>query len=304
MPSPPSQDISPSSCSDIHASNAQNEPAPGSPKRPLPSPAASPIPGSSLPRIFSLKPSYKRARTASPIIDENSSEPDQERSAKSSSEHEDLEISNTPGRSALHISTSLQQVTGLNADASMASSSESGSQLEGSSLRTQEPDGAVDGLITERSLSLNDPGGVRPATPSSAMTDSEQLPFYQESTQNAPIQRAVAPTVAPPPGSEQLDAIRALKSKPLRASDLWYLIDRSWYKRWSTVCSSEDSVVKQGKQEVEESVEVGPIDCRALAAPNPENGGVAEQPKLRSGLVEGSDFELLPEEAWKVLESW
>jgi ubiquitin carboxyl-terminal hydrolase 4/11/15 len=91
-----------------------------------------------------------------------------------------------------------------------------------------------------------------------------------------------------PGGPEQASLVKESSKAALESGQSWFLVDRKWYRLWSTACSEEPS----GKDS--DALEVGPVETKDLL----------EAGQLKQGLGEGVDFEWLSAEAWRLLTSW
>ncbi|PWN50193.1 UCH-domain-containing protein [Violaceomyces palustris] len=261
-------------------------------RRPLPSPAASPSflhNGSPFPPSLTARSSsYKRARTASPIIDDNSSDVDQVYS-RPNSESDDNDNES--------LSTSLPCTADQQTPqpAPLTESSSSGRHLSTSqdkAMALASADGTIEGLMTAKNLRLDEPASSDPSQP--AEHHRETLPSYADAEKDAVVR-------ARPSAEEQLKAIRPLKNKALVAGETWYLLSRDWYKRWSTACAAQSTGEMASKSdEQDEELEVGPIKNYNLM----EQGSSVDEARLSTGISEGIDYEILPEEGWLKISQW
>lgn len=127
-----------------------------------------------------------------------------------------------------------------------------------------------------------------PASPSSdegsdADASNEDLPPAYD----APNREFVGP-----PGDTQLDIIKELKSGNLEDGDGWFLVSRTWYRKWVTACSG---TAETKDDDASISVDqVGPID----------NSNLVVDGQLRKPLSDGIDLELLPAAAYRLLKEW
>ncbi|KAF7356342.1 hypothetical protein MVEN_00966500 [Mycena venus] len=96
-------------------------------------------------------------------------------------------------------------------------------------------------------------------------------------------------TVQLVPPAEKLARVDGLKNGTMNAGDTWYLIDRTWWKRWRKACTG--LVDKDGGVTEEE---LGPVNNSALVDANGY---------LRTPLSDSVDYELVPEAAWNDLVS-
>lgn len=81
----------------------------------------------------------------------------------------------------------------------------------------------------------------------------------------------------------------AERKKPMSSGATWYLVARSWYRRWEKACTGE--VDKEGP--VEES-QLGPVDNSSLVD---EVGNLSAE-----SLDEGVDVEYVSEQVWELFE--
>ena len=106
----------------------------------------------------------------------------------------------------------------------------------------------------------------------------------------------------PPHILDQRAIIKDLFKKhgKLAANETWYLISYKWYKLWKEhvgVDNEDDKTTESSQTQVE------PIDNTDLV--NASAGGDSlERPKLKSGLLEDSDYALVPEQVWNMLFTW
>ncbi|KAL0572285.1 hypothetical protein V5O48_009688 [Marasmius crinis-equi] len=98
------------------------------------------------------------------------------------------------------------------------------------------------------------------------------------------------PLPASSQSARRLETIEGLMRKPMEIGQTWYLVDRTWYKRWQKACKGE--VDKEGPV-VEE--DLGPVAVAGL---------LDQYGNLKAGLAEGIEVEYVPEEAWNHFVSW
>lgn len=104
----------------------------------------------------------------------------------------------------------------------------------------------------------------------------------------------------PPPTLDQRAIIKDLFKKhgKLVANDKWYLISFKWYKLWKEHVGFDAEEDKNAPSSSLTQVE--PVDNSDLL-----NTGVSEtSPRLKAGLLEDSDYALVPEGVWNMLLSW
>lgn len=120
--------------------------------------------------------------------------------------------------------------------------------------------------------------------------DGEQLPAY-----NAPSY-PLAPTEQGPDGNNQLDMIKEMKrggEMEMEAGEAWFIVSRSWYRRWATACSG---MAESKDDDAELSLQdVGPIDNTDI---------LSAEGQLKQPLEVGRDVEILPQPAWDFLLRW
>lgn len=125
-------------------------------------------------------------------------------------------------------------------------------------------------------------------------------PAYDEPAPSSPSPLLALPPTASnlPEGFSQTTAVFEVKRSALmewESGDVWYLIARSWYRRWQTAASGVlDS--KDDDDLTLDLTEVGPIDNSSLL----ESDGTT----LKKPLEDGRDVEVLPRQAWEMLVSW
>lgn len=121
-------------------------------------------------------------------------------------------------------------------------------------------------------------------------TQGEGLSLSDSTTPNESTQPTTSSTSLTP--KERLQKIQSLKNKPLALGDTWYLISRQWYRGWESACGGAPL-----KGAPEDESQVKAVDNSSLAGLKPG--------KLKTAAIdEGVDYELLPEEAWKLLVEW
>lgn len=97
-----------------------------------------------------------------------------------------------------------------------------------------------------------------------------------------------------PAADQQLAMIIDMQQFQLEKDDTWYLVPRTWYRRWQTACSG----IAQAKDDDDSLTpeQVGPINTTSIT----EADGVT----LRKPLLPGVDVEVLPAPAWRYLTEW
>lgn len=92
-------------------------------------------------------------------------------------------------------------------------------------------------------------------------------------------------------GEQRQRQIDQLKNEPLALGQTWYLVSAQWLAKWYAACSGVPS--KSGALVTEAML--GPVDNSAL---------FSSPGKLKITILEETDYEVLPEAAWKLLEEW
>lgn len=109
----------------------------------------------------------------------------------------------------------------------------------------------------------------------------------------------MSPPSSPPHILDQRAIIKDLFKKhgKVAANETWYLISFKWYKLWKEHVgfdSEDDKATTPSQTQVE------PIDNSDLV-----NAGANDtRPRLKSGLLEDSDYALVPEQVWNMLHTW
>lgn len=92
--------------------------------------------------------------------------------------------------------------------------------------------------------------------------------------------------------TQKLEHIAQLKRSPIALNQTWFLVDRTWYRRWRAALGEIDP--KSNPEPVSEA-ELGPPSTNAL---------LDQYGNIKPALVEGLDYEFIPEEAWNLLVGW
>ncbi|KZT18330.1 cysteine proteinase [Neolentinus lepideus HHB14362 ss-1] len=112
---------------------------------------------------------------------------------------------------------------------------------------------------------------IEPPLPSSSVTNS-------------------LPRFTPMSGSEKFDAVESLKKVPMSAGETWYVLSRTWYRRWEKACTGQ--VDKDGP--IEEK-DIGPV----------ENSDILDKDgNLLTTVTEGVHVEFVPKSVWDMFERW
>lgn len=115
-------------------------------------------------------------------------------------------------------------------------------------------------------------------------TDPSATPTLSKSAQTVS-----APSTHSAP-EDRLTAIEEAKNRPLLVGETWYLVSRTWYRRWHKAVSG----VMDKEGPVTES-DLGPVDNSSL---------VNSKGDLSVSTVSGIDVEYLPQDAWDLLVTW
>lgn len=102
-----------------------------------------------------------------------------------------------------------------------------------------------------------------------------------------------SPTAELPPGEVQLAVVKDALTQQFREGDKWFIVDRSWYRKWQAACGA----LADDKSLADISLqEVGPVDNSRIATPRTG--------KLIVPVQEGINAVFLPGAAWHPLERW
>ncbi|KIK61734.1 hypothetical protein GYMLUDRAFT_243413 [Collybiopsis luxurians FD-317 M1] len=153
------------------------------------------------------------------------------------------------------------------------------------SSRKRQRSTSANSLTEEQSLKRGSP---RPQIGSLSIHDSvnmDQNPEIDTYMQQQGHAEPLTPT-------EKLEHISELKRLPLALNQTWFLVDRAWLSRWRAALGEIDP---KSKLEPVSETDLGPPSTNAL---------LDEFSNLKSSLYEDIDYELIPEEAWKLLITW
>lgn len=120
-------------------------------------------------------------------------------------------------------------------------------------------------------------------------TQGEGLSLSDSIAVDESTQPTTSSTTDTPKG--KLQKIQSLKGKPLVLGETWYLVSSQWYRGWVSACGGAPM-----KGAPEDESQVKAVDNSSLAGSKPG--------KLKIDIEEGIDYELLPEDAWKLLVEW
>ncbi|KAJ7698969.1 hypothetical protein B0H17DRAFT_1049841 [Mycena rosella] len=153
------------------------------------------------------------------------------------------------------------------------------SDTSSSSVKRSLSDGPSQDGDPISALSISDPTPENDAYMAGLDADTFRL---------APTYTATYQSVPP---AEKVARVESAKAEALKQGQVWYLIDRSWWKRWKKACTGV--VDKEGPVTEEE---LRGVDNTALVDMN----GIS----LRAPLSEGVDYELVPQAVWDDFVSW
>ncbi|KDQ61690.1 hypothetical protein JAAARDRAFT_123860 [Jaapia argillacea MUCL 33604] len=89
--------------------------------------------------------------------------------------------------------------------------------------------------------------------------------------------------------SQRLDFVEAAKT-PMSAGQTWFVISRSWYRRWYRACTGE-----QDKEGTVDEKDIGPVDNTEL---------VDKKGRLTTSVIEGVNAEFVPQATWDAFVAW
>ncbi|KAK4705241.1 hypothetical protein P7C70_g972, partial [Phenoliferia sp. Uapishka_3] len=154
-------------------------------------------------------------------------------------------------------------------------------------MDTQQQSSGPSSPLTNFVLDETSPSTLSCPSPNTA--DEDAPPAYNS---NSELFTTAAPSVTPPDGAAQVEIIKELNRHDLTAGDSWWLVSRTWYRRWAAAASGE--ALSKG-DELLDLEAVGPIDNSSITTTD----GQLKQPVLA-----GVDVELLPAQAYGLLSSW
>ncbi|KLO12706.1 cysteine proteinase [Schizopora paradoxa] len=199
----------------------------------------------------------------------------------------------TPQPSSLSLPPAAQQFSRKRArsTSSEASSSKRAMSEDPNALPTGSNVDSSDSAQTESFAAL------KLSMPSSATVDHDIESYMQTQEQGVepmaivPVEGATPNVVNPDAPEDRYKLITQLKKSQMTDGAEWYIVSRSWYRRWEKACTGE--VDKEG--EVLES-QLGPIDNSSLV----ESSGFGR----RASFTEGVDVEFVPKVAWDRFVGW
>ena len=89
----------------------------------------------------------------------------------------------------------------------------------------------------------------------------------------------------------KLDAVQALKTQQLEVGDTWYVVDHAWYAGWESACGGRPFKGAPEHEDFVGSVDNTPLSTRQIG-------------RLKRDLLEGVDYELVPETVWALFVEW
>ena len=90
--------------------------------------------------------------------------------------------------------------------------------------------------------------------------------------------------------TEKLNDFTRHSQTPLEFGQLWYMVASGWLKDWQMACRGE-----RDKQGMREEASLGPVENSSL---------VDDQGDLKVALLDGTDYELVPQHMWKLFVYW
>lgn len=100
--------------------------------------------------------------------------------------------------------------------------------------------------------------------------------------------------------SSQKRLVKSYMKDKLRANTFWYVISTDWFMRWKAYVGFDDedpSIVQNRTDEENQALHPGEIDNLPITSDECDA-------ELKKGLMEGEQYELVPESAWNKLVSW
>ncbi|KAJ7464605.1 hypothetical protein FB451DRAFT_1094421 [Mycena latifolia] len=152
------------------------------------------------------------------------------------------------------------------------------SDTSSSSVKRSLSDGPSQDGDPISTLSLSDP------TPEN---DAYMATLGDDTFRLAPTYTAMYQSVPP---AEKVARVESAKAASMKQGEVWYVIDRNWYKRWKKACTGV--VDKEGAVTEEE---LRGVDNTSLVDVNGN---------LHAPLSDGVDYELVPQAVWDEFISW
>lgn len=154
--------------------------------------------------------------------------------------------------------------------------------------------GNLDGLLTEKMLSLKDgDAAMASSSPASSLPSYSQAMGQSIEVHTPPPEvedphASVAPIWPSRPAAEQqYSSVIEAQKQPLQYGASWFIVDRPWFQQWSRVCNEQTD--RAAAMDA-----IGMIETSHLLDPTFPTA-------LKTGLEEGVDFEVVPKEAWEML---
>jgi ubiquitin carboxyl-terminal hydrolase 4/11/15 len=98
------------------------------------------------------------------------------------------------------------------------------------------------------------------------------------------------PPLEPLDPAQKLHHVAQHRLKQMQAGDTWYIVSRTWYRRWQAAC--QGIADKAGPLDEKD---LGPVDNTPL---------LDRDANLVSNLTEGVDVEFVPWDVWKAFTTW
>ncbi|KAJ7068863.1 hypothetical protein B0H15DRAFT_871868, partial [Mycena belliarum] len=170
---------------------------------------------------------------------------------------------------------------------SPVSSQPSRKRQRSSSMLSDTSSSSVKRSLSDGPSQDGDPISALSLSDRAAEDDTYMAGLEDDSFRLAP---AYAPQHQSVPPAEKVARVGSAKVARLNQGDVWYLVDRGWWKRWQKACTGV--VDKEGGVTEEE---LQGVDNTALV----DNNG-----NLRAPLMDGVDYELVPQAIWEDFVSW
>ena len=157
--------------------------------------------------------------------------------------------------------------------------------------RLQIMDPSLQSEVDDFALSPS-PLGHAPESPSSTAAESDS----SAEADSPPAYSQQPFTLRSPDGPNQVELITEMRDQSLVAGESWYLVERAWFRRWSSIASG----VRDEKNDVDDDLtleDIGPVDNAPLAT---ADGELRREPRVQLGV----DVEVVPEAAWRYLVEW
>ena len=163
-------------------------------------------------------------------------------------------------------------------------------------------------LLTSETMTSSQRAPSEETTSTTSNATSTQRARANASTDATSIRpESFAPSADVPSIDEQVTQVTQLVMKPLKDKQKGYVVSTKWLIRVIARSSEPSDTVKIPKSATEG--EIGPIDNSDLVLVMEGSGNLQDEANetfvpMRAGLQMEDDFQVFPEEAWKLVQGW